>query len=96
MLLRRSGWRFLMSTEPTAEPWEYGFYDSHPDGNWRDDPQPQENPIIYWYTFGGLVGFESAEMAMHTASKSVWGQPVIVRRRKGSIDWEHVEVPDER
>lgn len=64
-------------TEPA---WEYGFYDS------ENGPDP-----IWWYTFGGLVGFETVEMAKHTASKSVWGQAVIVRRRKGSTDWEPAE-----
>lgn len=61
------------------ESWEFGFYDSH----------YGPNPII-WYTFGGLVNFETAEMAEHTASKSTWGAPVIVRRRKGHTEWEHV------
>lgn len=57
--------------------WEYGFYDS----------QTGPNPI-YWSTFGGLVGFDSAELAMHAASKSTWGAPVIVRRRRGETAWE--------
>lgn len=62
-------------------PWEYGFYDSeYPD-------------VVYWGTFGGIVGFDSPEMAEHTASKSVWGQAVIVRRRKGSVNWERVSKP---
>lgn len=82
----------------SAEPeWEYGFYDTHPDGNWRDEPKPQEDPKIWWYTFGGLVGFDTPEMAEHTAAKSVWGQAVIVRRRKGTAAWEHYvpAVPSE-
>lgn len=57
--------------------WEYGFYDS------EDGPS-----FIYWYVFGLLI--KTAEMAEHTGSKSTYGEPVIVRRRKGSTDWEHV------
>lgn len=68
----------LAPCEP-AEAWEYGFYDSHV------GPDP-----IWWYTFGGLVGFDSVESAQHTASKSVYGEAVIVRRRPGSTDWEIV------
>lgn len=71
---------FHRNYELIEEAWEYGFYDS------ETGPDP-----IWWYTFGGLVGFETVEMAEHTASKSVWGQAVIVRRRKGSTDWEPAE-----
>lgn len=74
--------------------WEYGFYDSHPNGNWRDDPEPQENPTIYWYVFG-ILTHDTAESAMRTGGKSCWGQPVIVRRRKGDTAWEHVEAPQD-
>lgn len=78
-------------TSTTKTQWEYGFYDSDPDGVHVYDrdwvPEPQSNPTIWWYTFGGLVGFETPEMAEHTASKSTWGQPIIVRRRKGSTEW---------
>lgn len=59
--------------------WEYGFYDS----------EYPENPTIYWYVFG-ILTHDSAESAHHTGVKSTWGQPIIVRRRKGSTDWEHV------
>jgi hypothetical protein len=59
--------------------WEYGFYDS------------QYGPDhIWWYCFG--LPFLTPEHAEHTASKNVWGQPVIVRRRSGALDWERVEV----
>ena len=76
------------------EIWEYGFYDDDPEGehthesNWKPEPQP--NPIIWWYTFGGLVNFPTAGAAKHTASKSVWGQAVIVRRLKGDTKFELV------
>lgn len=70
--------------------WEYGWYDSHPDGDWMAEPKPQENPMIFWYVFG-ILTHETAESAAHTGSKSVWGQAIIVRRRKGSTEWEHVE-----
>jgi len=69
--------------------WEYGFYDSHPRGNWADAPEPQTDPTIYWYVFG-ILTHETAESAEHTGRKSVNGSPVIVRRRKGSTDWDHV------
>lgn len=73
--------------------WEYGFYDDDPDGAHRYDrdwtPEPQANPIIYWYVFG-ILTHDTAESAKHTASKSVWGQAVIVRRRKGSSEYEEV------
>ncbi|UXO93868.1 hypothetical protein Pan2_49 [Pseudanabaena phage Pan2] len=70
--------------------WEYGFYDSHPwGGNWNEPPEPQENPTIYWYVFGFLT-HPTAESAWGTGRKSCWGQPVIVRRRPDSPDWEHV------
>ncbi|UAJ79971.1 hypothetical protein IT072_02515 [Leifsonia sp. ZF2019] len=64
-------------SDTITEPWEYGFFDS------ETGPNP-----IWWYTFGGLIGFETPESAMRTAQKSTWGAPVIVRRRKGSTDWE--------
>lgn len=69
--------------------WEYGFYDSHPAGNWWEEPEPQENPTIYWYVFGFLT-HDSADSAEHTGRKACYGQPVIVRRRSGSEQWEHV------
>jgi hypothetical protein len=69
-------------------PWEYGFYDSHPDGNWQDEPEPQTDPTIFWYVFG--LNHKTAESAEHTGRKSTWGQPVIVRRRMGSAEWEQV------
>lgn len=59
--------------------WEYGFYDS------EDSRQ-----TIYWYVFG-ILTHATADSARHTGRKSTWGWPVIVRRRKGSTDWEHVE-----
>ena len=67
--------------------WEYGFYDSHPLGNWQDEPQPQTNPLIWWYIFG--MPHKTADSAMHTGSKSVSGQAIIVRRHPGSTQWEH-------
>lgn len=70
--------------------WEYGFYDSHPDGNWMDEPKPQSNPTIFWYVFGFLT-HSTAESAEHTGRKSVWGTPVIVCRQKGQAEWHHVE-----
>lgn len=70
--------------------WEYGFYDSHPTGNWRGDPEPQENPVIFWYVFGFLT-HDTAESAERTGRKSTWGHPVIVRRGKGETAWEHVD-----
>jgi hypothetical protein len=73
-----------------GEKWMYGFYDSHPNGNWQDDPEPQENPTIYWAVFGFLT-HDTAESAMHTGRKSTWGRPVIVRRKRSGGDWEHVE-----
>lgn len=75
----------------TKTKWEYGFYDSHPDGNWSAEPQPQTNPTIYWYVFG-LLTHDTPESAAHTGSKSVWGQPVIVRRIPGEQQWEHVKT----
>lgn len=74
--------------------WEYGFYDSHPNGNWRDDPEPQESPTIYWYVFG-ILKHKTAESAEHTGLKSCWGSPVIVRRRPDSDQWEHAAVASE-
>lgn len=68
--------------------WEYGFYDSHPDGNWADEPEPQADPTIWWYVFG--MPHKTVESAEHSGSKSCWGQPVIVRRRSGGEPWEHV------
>lgn len=59
--------------------WEYGFYDS-------DD----STRTIYWYVFG-ILTHDTAESAEHTGRKSTWGHPVIVRRRKGETNWEHVE-----
>jgi len=57
--------------------WEYGFYDTY-------------NPaVILWSNFGGLVGFDTAESARHTADRNVWGEAVIVRRR-GHSDFEVV------
>jgi hypothetical protein len=76
-----------MSSDPT---WEYGFYDSHPSGNWRDEPGPQNDPTIYWCVFG-ILAHPTAESADHTGRKSTWGHPVIVRRRKGETEWEHVD-----
>lgn len=79
----------LLTADATPEPAEvepepeieYGFYDSeHPE-------------TIYWSTFGGLVGFTTADMARHTADKSVWGRAVIVRRPRGAT--EHEVVPDD-
>lgn len=70
----------------------YGFFDSDPDGlhwyapDWK--PERQENPTIFWYVFGFLT-HDTAESALHTARKSTWGQPVIVRRRRGGGDWEY-------
>ena len=72
-----ANWRMLeaavaalsaLSGETETE-WEYGFQDSADPGR------------TYWSTFGGLVGFTSADSARGTASKSVFGQAVIVRRR---------------
>lgn len=71
-----------------GEPWEYGFYDSHPAGNWLDEPDIQINPMIWWYVFG--LPHKTAESAEHTGRKSVNGGAVIVRRRKGATGWEHV------
>lgn len=62
--------------------WEYGFYDSEPE---------RADPIIWWYCFG--LPFTSAEQADHTGRKSTWGRPVIVRRRPGATEWEHVKEP---
>lgn len=76
---------------PNTE-YEYGFYDSHPDGNWREPPKPQENPTIYWYVFGFLT-HPDAESAEHTGAKSANGQAIIVRRVKGQTDWEHYTAP---
>lgn len=62
--------------------YEYGFYDS----------EYGPNPIV-WACFG--LPFKDAAMARHTAVKSVWGQPVIVRRQNGSIAvWELVEIAE--
>jgi hypothetical protein len=61
-------------SEAAAE-WEYGFYDTG---------SPKQ---IWWYAFGGIVGFTSPEMARHAAVKSVWGEAVIVRRKPGRSDW---------
>lgn len=61
-----------------SEQWEYGFI--------ADGSGP------YWYAYGGLVGFTSAEMARHTGEKCYWKTLTIVRRRPESEDWE--EVPD--
>lgn len=81
--------RHLLTADATPEPAEvepepeieYGFYDSeHPE-------------TIYWSTFGGLLGFTTADMARHTADKSVWGRAVIVRRPRGAT--EHEVVPDD-
>jgi len=58
--------------------WEYGFYDD------ADTSQ-----TIWWYLFG--LPHTSAESALHTGRKNVWGQAVIVRRRPGSNQWEEVE-----
>ena len=59
------------------EPWEYGFYDSE-----------DQTKTIYWYVFGFLT-HDTAESAKHAGLKSTFGQPVIVRRRKGGTGWEH-------
>ena len=59
--------------------WEYGFYDSE-----------DQTRTIYWYVFGFLT-HDTAESAKHTGLKSTFGQPVIVRRRRGKTVWEHVE-----
>lgn len=67
----------------SERPWEYGFYDSAT-GPTR----------IWWSTFGGLVDFDSVEMAEHTAQKSTYGAPVIVRRPKGETEWVEVEGGD--
>lgn len=62
-----------------AEPaWKYGFYDS-------DD----SSRTVYWHVFG-ILTHDTAESAERTGSKSVLGSPVIVRRRDGETDWEHV------
>ena len=68
------------------EPWEYGFYDDDPE---RTGVAPAD-PVIFWYVFG-LLSHKTAESAEHTGLKSTWGQPVIVRRRKGEREWEHVQ-----
>jgi hypothetical protein len=78
---------YVESTRPKPEPevpeieWEYGFYDT-------DDHQSPAR--VYWSTFGGPVGFDTPESAAGTASKSVTGQAVIVRRPKGSDGGWHI------
>lgn len=84
--------RFEMSQAEPEPEWEYGFYDSHPDGNWQDDPAPQESPLIWWYVFG--MPHKTAESAGHSGSKSVNGQAVIVRRRGEGQPWEHLPKTD--
>lgn len=67
-------------TAAETEPaWEYGFYDSHTGG-----------PNV-WYVFG--LPIKTAEMAKHAGDKTCWLNPVIIRRRPGSPDWEHVTEP---
>jgi hypothetical protein len=77
-----------------AHAWEYGFYDSDPEGEHRYDRQNevgrnQTAPTIWWYVFG--MPHSTAASAEHTGSKSTRGQPIIVRRRHNAPDtWEHV------
>jgi len=78
---------------PNEPEWRYGFYDTDPRGDHRYDgtwvPEPQAEPTIYWFVFG-LLTHDTAESAEHTARKTVWGQPVIVRRRgDDATEWEH-------
>lgn len=67
--------------ERRAEPdeddgYEYGFYDGEHPGT------------IWWYCFG--FPFTSAEDALRTGRKSTYGETVVVRRRPGATEWEHV------
>lgn len=77
-----------------AHAWEYGFFDSDPEGEHRYDRQneagrDQADPLIWWAVFG--MPHKTAASAMHTGSKSTWGQPVIVRRRHDDpARWELV------
>jgi hypothetical protein len=67
--------------EPILVEWEYGFY--------AEEIGP--HPII-WYTFGGLVNFDTLASAQHTASKSV-NSPIFVKRVKSQTQtWEHVDT----
>lgn len=59
--------------------WEYGFYDT------------ASPSYVWWYAFGGLIGFDSPESARRTASKCVTDEAVIVRRHPGESAWERVE-----
>jgi hypothetical protein len=85
------------TTDPHASrgvTFEYGFYDSDPEGEHRYDRENeagrnQTHPIIWWYVFG--MPHTSPKSAIRTGSKSTWGSPIIVRRRKGESAWEHVQ-----
>jgi hypothetical protein len=83
-----------VTEEVTNPEYEYGFYDSDPEGRHMYDhdwkPEPQSNPVIFWYVFG-ILTHQTAESAEHTARKSTWGEPVIVRRIKGQTEWEVVQ-----
>lgn len=61
---------------PAGDLYDYGFI---ADGG---------TPI--WATFGGLVTFQSYEMAKHTGVKSYWETLQIVRRVRGETDYEEV------
>lgn len=58
-------------------PWEYGFYDA-------EFPE-----VIHWAAKG--INFDDPDMAQKIAEDIVWEFPMIVRRRKGSYEWEHYD-----
>ena len=60
------------------EPDEYGFYDGL---------DPDKRPT--WYLFG--MPFHTVEEAKRSGSKNTYGSTVIVRRRAGQIEWEHLD-----